>query len=498
MAEYALENPTPALWQYNTTGYNTDDAANGFDDVALADSFVFPAAGLTFTDFVAANPNEAKYANVQCESCHGPGSLHNGNPLDIAFSTSQYGVCGQCHQQEAEWKEGAHSKVVAADITAWKGTGCERCHTGNGFQQLTEELNAGADELEAIEAAVAVDDTLDPGAFIGQQCAACHDPHEATNPKQLRRYGEVEMIIDGSTVDAGPAAVCYTCHDGYYNYGHTECDKDDNGTSESQCLTEDDLATYYTRQVHYNAQAAVFEGKGILTDINFDGTADFTLTENSFHTSENFTLAGVTGDDSLSATNDKCVTCHMSTPPSATENGYRELGGHNFRMVKDGDTTSTVKQVSVCKNCHLDVTDTFDRSARADYDGDGTREGIQTEIKGLLVLLSDKLKAYDTVDVTQTSASGATYDSTTGLYTIKALSYASTAFSQAGTKGWYHIQTQLGSAAEKYKLRRAIFNFNFIAKGDQSWGVHNAAYIVQALQKTYSYMGGSTSTMTLR
>ncbi|MBI2346883.1 MAG: hypothetical protein HYV03_08445 [Deltaproteobacteria bacterium] len=508
MSTYAGLAPEPYLWVFHTVGYDSSASNDGFDDLATTAGFTFPSAGLTWTSFIATYPSVAKLANIQCENCHGPGNQHSGDPTKIAVSASQYGVCGQCHLQEAEWINSGHNMTgyvhgSGAYQSAWiTSTGCVRCHSAKGFEQYVNG-----------ETLTAVTET---GAFPGVTCAACHDPHSATNSRQLREKGNVTMVADNTTVDAGKAAVCYTCHDAFYEYNQTSCDSNSDGNADAKCTTIDQTATQYVRQVHYNPQAPVFEGKGALTDLNGDGTADFSLTENSFHSGATFILATVTGDDTKSTTNDKCVTCHMAAGPAATDAGYRHLGGHAFKLRLDhgighlsgeetgeaSDTAAagTTQLTSACTACHTTLTD-FNRTARADYDGDGSIEGIQDEVKGLLLALSTKIKAQDTANVKSTS--GTTQSGST--ITVDALSYAGTCSSfsstckaAAGTSSCTNVAT--GKTRDDYQqcnfldatatIRRAIWNHNLIAR-DGSLGVHNAAFTIQVLQKTYTAAGGS-------
>ncbi len=498
ISSYSSLAPTPYLWEYHTVGYNEGADNDGFDDLASEAVFEFPEDGLTFADFIADDADVAVLANVQCESCHGPGGDHNGSPTKIDYSTSMTGVCGQCHQQEDSWANSAHNSLGVVHgsgsyQSSWLGSGCNRCHTGRGFMEYVAAIeDEDSTEEAAITAQASITSTTETGAFVGIQCAGCHDPHSNAKERQLRRVGVIRMLVDDSDVDAGVAATCYTCHDGVYSYGKVNCDDNNDGTSEATCLTTDQIAIGVSRQVHYNPQAPVFEGKGGLTDIDGDGDNEFVLDEDSFHTSEDFILSEVTGDDTLSTTNDKCVTCHMAQGPTSEEEGYKHLGGHAFKLrsghsighltsdEEDGEeeeeASGDIELVSACQSCHLDVEDTFDREARADYDGDGTIEGIQSEVTGLLYALTTKIIANDGGDVILTT-SGTTLAS--GEYTVDALSYSSTS---SATKGW-RIATDT--------IRRATWNHNLIVR-DASLGVHNAAFTVQLLQGTYSAVGGNT------
>ena len=53
--------------------------------------------------------------------------------------------------------------------------------------------------------------------------------------------------------------------------------------------------------------------------------------------------------------------------------------------------------LSACAPCHAGLTD-FNRMSRADYDGDGVVEGVQTEVRGLLDVLGQMIVLIDDVD----------------------------------------------------------------------------------------------------
>jgi hypothetical protein len=85
------------------------------------------------------------------------------------------------------------------------------------------------------------------------------------------------------------------------------------------------------------------------------------------------------------AVQDTCVTCHMQE--LASNNPAKNMAGeHTFKPTWDGgtpdDPSDDVDQVGACVNCHGPI-ESFD-FARQDFDGDGTIEGVQTEVEGLL------------------------------------------------------------------------------------------------------------------
>lgn len=565
---YAGLAPEPYLWEFHTVGYNKDGNSTGFDDLASAGSFTFPSAGLAFADFTSQYPSVAKLANVQCENCHGPGSQHDGDPTRIAHSYTQAGTCGQCHQEEAQWGNSGHAFVGVEHGSgnyqqSWiSSVGCLRCHNAKGFVTYLEEGEEGIASLVS-------DASAD---FPGVTCAACHDPHNATNENQLRQKGSITMAIDGSTVDAGKAAVCYTCHDGNYALGETNCDVDGDG----RATTSDDDATgllgtvdgkcntfkqtvfgYWRGGMHYVEAGPELEGKGTISDLNNDGTDDYTLSENSFHSSASFTLAGATGNADLPSANNKCVTCHMATGPSPEQEGYGHLGGHAFKLTTghgighlqgtdEGDTLSgeegDIELTTACTVCHASITE-INRRARADYDGDGTVEGIQDETTGLIFALWKLVKVVDTANganlnqASQTVSESITYNGATatstasntvvgptssddtpaGTITLSSMNWKGVCSSLAGPSSATATRTvcnqgitQGGNGScltpavatnrtkDDYQncnfieapaaIRAAVWNLKWLIN-DGSLGIHNAAHTIQTLQGTYQALG---------
>jgi hypothetical protein len=124
---------------------------------------------------------------------------------------------------------------------------------------------------------------------------------------------------------------------------------------------------------------------------------------------------------------------------ASTNAAYGKVGGHTFKPGYDGDTPGNpaddVHLVGACQECHGGIT-TFD-FAKADYNGDGIIEGVQTEVHHLLEELGNLLPpAGPTVAVTSS-------------YTTNQL--------------------------------QAAFNYLFVEE-DGSYGVHNLSYAVGLLK----------------
>ena len=394
MFDRGLNGTLGSYWEEScischTTGYDTLATNDGFDDFG----FVFPdSLGLGILDSMWQEyPDAMRRANIQCESCHGPGSDHNGNIADSKMVSSfDVAACAQCHDDDhyhvypSQWEASGH----AEGNTLSRGTraGCAQCHSGSGFVAW---IKNGKEELAEAP----------PVALIG--CAACHDPHDATNEYHLRTVEAVELP-SGDIVDGGLGNLCMNCHN-----------------SRRDAL---ERAAGTRPAPHDGPQAEMLFG------VNAP-TYGKTLPSSPHMRNE-----------------DACVSCHMYENGSHGEHdadgNLNTSGMHSFSMVnKDG-----VDNVAACASCHGDVGATFAEkkfymNGTADHDGDGTEEGLQVEVEGLMHDLSLMLDPVDSTDVTTSDSDG--------LFTL----------------------------SEKY----AIYNYELVY-WDRSHGIHNPAFTVSLLK----------------
>jgi predicted CXXCH cytochrome family protein len=123
--------------------------------------------------------------NAGCESCHGPGSLHNqsgGAQHTIINPRKSPEVCFQCHLDKQGQFRLAHSHPVLQGHVS-----CADCHDphkgravlGGGTALLTEFDTCGRCH------------TAQRGPFVFEHeavregCTTCHDPHGTVNEKML-------------------------------------------------------------------------------------------------------------------------------------------------------------------------------------------------------------------------------------------------------------------------------------------------------------------------
>jgi hypothetical protein len=331
----------------HTVGWNTQATNGGFDEAMAAKSWTIPDSMKAGN--WAAIPNELKaLANIQCENCHGPGSAHFGNAAKTAVSF-EAGVCAQCHGSEpyhtktTQWQDTRHALATPYPSGAGRET-CVKCHTARGY---VEYIKAGAPGLTFKGTDL---------EFAPITCQACHDPHSVLNDKQLRKVDDVTLENGEVISEGGLGKMCMTCHHSRRN-------------------APEYVKTYAPNfGPHGNPQADMFAGKNAITYGE-----------------------DIPSSNHLYATEDGCVTCHMAATPAKDQPGRNMVGEHSFRMKWDGgtadDPADDVENTAACAGCH-GPTESFDKLANADYDGNGEVEGVQTEVKGLLTRLAKALPPF--------------------------------------------------------------------------------------------------------
>jgi hypothetical protein len=326
----------------HTTGYDPNAANGGFADVATKLGWVFPTvlAPGVFDSLPAPLKN---LGNIQCESCHGPGSSHiqSGGATMLISVSSASGVCGQCHgaathhMKSASWGNSMHA-VTTRDPAG--SAGCVGCHTGQGF-------------VGKISGATTIDTS-----FSAISCQTCHEPHGETTPStntHLVRTLDAVTLADGTQVtNAGMGTLCMNCHQARQN-----------------------AATYAAKTAgsshfgpHHGPQADMLEG-----------TNGFTYGQNIPSSAHADVVA------------DTCVTCHMQTIADTTDPALLLVGDHTFKLGFAGNDTVPAKElVGACQGCHGPDVTTFNFPLM-DYNGDGVIEGAQTEVQHLMDRLAAML-----------------------------------------------------------------------------------------------------------
>ena len=315
----------------HTVGDSPAAVNNGFDDIEKTTGWVMPTKLQpgNWENMVTNYPTLANLAGIQCENCHGPQEGAIGH-LSAAHTTSgkatadkwtrvsfSEGVCASCHQDEShhykpsQWATSAHAKrdLVANATFESRGTTaahCGRCHSAQGFAAYSAQLAAGDAGLLHKPDGTAADEAFLRGLGLQSStveaitCAACHDPHDASNPGQLRLGGNLKALPNGLTniVGAGKGATCMACHN-------------------TRNAEHDDIV----------AAAKDFSGPPTpsQTDVLYGFNAYF--------------MPRLNPSPHLSVT-DTCAGCHVAIP-TATEKAAGQSDNHNFAT----DDT-------VCASCH--------------------------------------------------------------------------------------------------------------------------------------------------
>jgi hypothetical protein len=375
-------------------------------------------------------PSSAALANIQCENCHGPGSEHamalgntnapNWPRIGVSFVM---GNCAQCHDnlpnqiKVTEWNSSLHAHTTRTPSGPGREQ-CVRCHTAPGFRNFIENAET---------ATPYVTNTV----YEAITCAACHDPHDASNPHQLRAANKYTLPEGTTVTNVGLGALCMECH-------HSR-----NGAA--------------TNNV-YNYQHGLPTWAGGSSFGPHDSTAgDMVEGVNAI------TYGKVIPSGSHSAViPNVCVGCHMQ-PVALTDLAFGQAGGHTYSMtykVVTGGVTNELDKVDVCVKCHGPI-EGFN-FARKDYDGDGVIDGVQTEVQHLLDNLSRLLP-------------NSTYRAD-GNYVADGL-----------VKSSITVKTNWQT-----KFLNAAWNWQFV-NVEGSRGVHNAPYAVGVLRASIADLTGDAN-----
>jgi len=172
------DGDNPLCFPCHTVGYGS---ASGFDALATT----------------------PQLAGVQCENCHGPGSNHNADSLNVHLDVNlASSACGECHQschglcgedhhpQMEQWSTSKHATALS-DIQGEPDFGdeCLACHSTD-YRLAPEGSKPTAAEAQ-----------------LGLQCVACHSPYSSENAAQLRLPGRLLCTECHTTQGASPGEV---------------------------------------------------------------------------------------------------------------------------------------------------------------------------------------------------------------------------------------------------------------------------------------------------
>ena len=392
----------------HTVGNNktpTTAGNGGFDDIAKNIGWTFPTS-MKLGNYNQVPAELKDVSNIQCENCHGPGSNHPG-PKSVSLDNASCNTChqdGSHHERPEQWENSGHfhtDNYVEFNSPA-NNPGCAKCHSPGAFVDSTSG-------------------TLPPRTGLGKHgCAVCHDPHNKKGyEKHLRIYDTVKLDDHYTVTGAGASALCMYCHN-----------------ARRSADTKSSGAPYYRAEPrgfsHESTAENIYHGRsGVQHGIPM-GTSAHTLS------------AG-------------CVDCHMGPNPNGAN--HNKLGDHTFKVAYTDGNGVAQENLAACNACHefgkpVDKLD-FVFDPNGDYDGDGTVEGVQSEVIGLKANV-------DALLVTSGLSRGTSYP----------------------WQGWANKTTYpvLNEAQHA-----AAWN-SFLVERDGSHGIHNTQYTVALLQHSYAHL----------
>ncbi len=278
------------------------------------------------------------YRNVQCESCHGPGSGHPGeeSAVMVDYTSDNCITChsGDHHPFSRDWLAAGHNfdPNEAAHGAAARAY-CQPCHSGTGF-------------ISEYDAEFANRIGFQPDDAGNVSCSACHDPHSNENAYQLRTLEDVPSVEANAESHnlqvAGTGQLCVHCH-------------------HARRSADTQIETGYAHfGPHGSPQGDMLAGVTGYENLNdFEFTGKFT---------NHYVIE------------DGCVSCHMNSIPFSGADPEATDTGHSFEAT-----------VEACAVCHGDIDDFSDIMASNDFDGDGSAEGLMVEVMGLMHKLEETL-----------------------------------------------------------------------------------------------------------
>jgi hypothetical protein len=405
----------------HTVGSNITSNNGGFDDLSSVLGWTFPSTlefG-NFDDMVSDFPDLAALSNVQCESCHGPGNLHRGQTAKNQISKSfEAGVCNQCHDaspyhlHSSQWKNSKH--FVATQYPSGPGRGsCVQCHTGTGFITTYDPDYNGVVET----------------TYSNINCQTCNDPHSKENEHQIRKLSDVTLKNSEVISEGGLGKVCMNCH-----------------------MARRDAESYIVEQLGKSSGISSNFGphNGPQTDMLMGTNA-----------AEYGVPVGVSPHNEI--VENTCVTCHMqefdgsSITEIETQFGVSTIKaeelrdnvfGHSFWNAYTDSEDARFENVKACNACHVGIESFDDIKAQQDFDGDGTIEGVQSEVRGMLTALATLLPP-------------------------------------AGPKDFDDVHADSDHDDYTEAEAKALYNFLFVFK-DGSYGVHNTAYAINIMEASFN------------
>lgn len=429
----------------HTVGYNSTPVKNGGIDDA-ADFSAFLSSGLlthgdpgNWTKILSGFPATARFANIQCENCHGPQDSAAHMKKDGSRKSLSSDMCGSCHGEPArhgrfqQWQLSKHANYEVAVAEGTNPT-CAKCHSAQGFIAWADKNFSTA----------ALNVTWTTEDVHPQTCQTCHDPHSVgttsggpdTNAN-VRVSGKTPLLLAGFTAtNVGKAAICMTCHNGRRDL------RDDAHFNAADA----------SRAPHVGPQADVLMGQNMY-----------------------FTKVGTRGYHAM--IEDSCVTCHMEKTAPPADLSY-QLGGTNHTFYASN---------TICSKCHSNIT-----AESVQGPVEAKLESLQSEMQtAIKTVMQTQIRLGNAIDLGGVKTVKSAAD-IAGVEFIESHGRQGVTVALAdGTKvpdlalNAVKVVRPAGSAVELYvvadpAIAKAGWNY-FMVHSDKSKGVHNPAFVNSAL-----------------
>ena len=446
--------------------------------------------GVTYTDVEDRN-------NKLCLACHkGHGDFAAVTPTDVESITDTFAPARVVTAVRDHMSDKAAMPVGAASYTpAQDGTGrCSTCHMPYMSKSADYTLDRAGNAVGDVKSHMfwPVCPNTSKKAASTNSCNGCHPIGAADVTGPVIEAWAQDHDADGTFHADTPRS---------FQTGVAHAESAGGGMACASCHT---TKGFIEAQV-YGGQAALIASQADRDALVLDSiTFDKGITCEACH--------GKQGDGTFAAganplrfpAADLCGKCHMNeTIQFADYRDHGEIVRHPQQQMMDGVEAGEVPGREAqyqnsfhaslsCVDCHFALGEAsnhsfaprfasctaagchqnqglsdFNRIARADYDGDGTTEGVQDEVRGVRAILEAEI-------LTTVTSTGAviTFD---GSY-----------FLIDGNRS----NTAALNAVADAALMRAMFN-HYWSRYEGSDGVHNTAYALQILQKSYEELTGS-------
>jgi predicted CXXCH cytochrome family protein len=328
----------PAQWNVNTQSWEPYTLAEEWP----GDAYAFgPNCAGCHTTGIDTRRFRWEDDGVQCESCHGPGSLHveaadDDEDLEVIRASIVLNpdpqICGQCHSQgtepedslpyPAEYRPGQADLldedvfvlVPPDDSAHWYPSG----HANQKYMQYNESL------LSAHSTALA---SMLESEFADDSCLQCHSGDYGFMQRLIARYEDGDREGDPpeslTTETAQFGIVCTSCHN-----PHSEGDFPANLWNDTYTLCTDCHSNPSEGDFIHHPSREMFEGITLVSVIEGVSSAHFTEDEGP-----------------------RCATCHMPDVPVESA-GVRN--SHRWTPILPGSAEALQDS---CTTCHTDFVD---------------------------------------------------------------------------------------------------------------------------------------------